>query len=207
MHNTLGGSSPLARGTLTALEGLDGFGRLIPARAGNTERCSRARRRDPAHPRSRGEHNRVSGLKGFPVGSSPLARGTLANFPVSYAVKRLIPARAGNTLARYIIHPFLSAHPRSRGEHKLRSSQLGDVFGSSPLARGTPRLEHCPCYGVRLIPARAGNTVHVTSTSRLLSGSSPLARGTPRQSSPTAWKSRLIPARAGNTIRPIRART
>ena len=118
-----------------------------------------------------------------------------------------------------------AAHPRSRGEHRRCWSLRSRRPGSSPLARGTPHAFNAPPVTIRLIPARAGNTMTaVTSASAdaahprsrgehtqppirssLLSGSSPLARGTqtlPRQTVPP---SRLIPARAGNT--PLRVVT
>ena len=93
------------------------------------------------------------------------------------------------------------------------------LSGSSPLARGTRcGLPNYPSR-VRLIPARAGNTVeeaeqvggeaahprsrgeHILRVISLIAvlGSSPLARGTRRSSASTTRQSRLIPARAGNT--------
>ena len=71
------GSSPLARGTLEVLFGHKFTPRLIPARAGNTSRPTRSRRWKTAHPRSRGEHQRVTLRAHTRAGSSPLARGTL----------------------------------------------------------------------------------------------------------------------------------
>ena len=55
-HSALDGSSPLARGTLTARRNTSPPKRLIPARAGNTYRAAGRSRRNSAHPRSRGEH-------------------------------------------------------------------------------------------------------------------------------------------------------
>ena len=134
---TIGGSSPLARGTrrpdVPARKGT----RLIPARAGNTHPCRHPTEARPAHPRSRGEHRRVSGLYGSPVGSSPLARGTPAQFAHPSASNRLIPARAGNTAASSPSVATSAAHPRSRGEHLMYSRISSLMVGSSPLARGT----------------------------------------------------------------------
>ena len=215
------GSSPLARGTppphsLVELGGV----RLIPARAGNTRRYRRCRRRYSAHPRSRGEHVLCFADEPRGGGSSPLARGTLFNSKARFSASRLIPARAGNTTCILCAKVSDSAHPRSRGEH------LGDArgemvhSGSSPLARGTPMPRGHHDSAGRLIPARAGNTwdttppaaastahprsrgEHFARASLLawLSGSSPLARGTLLVEGYLPAVHRLIPARAGNTI-------
>ena len=91
--------------------------------------------------------------------------------------------------------------------------------GSSPLARGKPRLSPRSPLGGRLIPARAGKTENffVSATTetahprsrgenlrRLLhplaqDGSSPLARGKQPTLFPIPGTPRLIPARAGKT--------
>ena len=93
------------------------------------------------------------------------------------------------------------------------------LHGSSPLARGTPQLLRPWSQGLRLIPARAGNTPRsgprlqrpsahprsrgehiqaVVSVGAVL-GSSPLARGTHEHPLNMSVRLRLIPARAGNT--------
>ena len=51
------GSSPLARGTCWCRDYTDYRRRLIPARAGNIGCLGRVPARQPAHPRSRGEHS------------------------------------------------------------------------------------------------------------------------------------------------------
>ena len=193
--------------------------RLIPARAGNTLFICSHTPSTAAHPRSRGEHHFTHYGCRRDRGSSPLARGTLLLVLADALLSRLIPARAGNTLGIAGLpasdaahprsrgeHPFLplgvlapgAAHPRSRGEHtgKLNASPV--IFGSSPLARGTPLPSFLLDQHTRLIPARAGNTVgrcsfrllltahprsrgeHTESLSmrRIGAGSSPLARGT-----------------------------
>ena len=71
-------------------------GRLIPARAGNISRAPTSYRPRAAHPRSRGEHDIIAASIGAILGSSPLARGTLANGEDAPRRVRLIPARAGN---------------------------------------------------------------------------------------------------------------
>ena len=113
-----------------------------------------------------------------------------------------------------------SAHPRSRGEHCSVFTTTTDEFGSSPLARGTPGFIITDAALIRLIPARAGNTIGRTQAKAAqpahprsrgehyfasdvqlpYPGSSPLARGTHCRLSHCYIVVRLIPARAGNTL-------
>ena len=198
-HCAASGSSPLARGTLLRPRRWPGARRFIPARAGNTP----------------GDGGRA----GVDDGSSPLARGTRAVADGGGVPRRFIPARAGNTrpsILRVVRGPV---HPRSRGEHlhDLRGAEVG--IGSSPLARGTRRLQCVPADLLRFIPARAGNTGRPTTSTRTTTvhprsrgehlewtptgnrpaGSSPLARGTRKRDANTVARARFIPARAGNT--------
>ena len=135
------------------------------------------------------------------------------------AAGRLIPARAGNTVPRIWSAVHFLAHPRSRGEHDAAVIHGTNSPGSSPLTKGTQQSSVHPSVTIRLIPARAGNTVpRIWSAVHFLAhprsrgehrpapgsptsaaGSSPLARGTLRGVRPIQGRRRLIPARAGNT--------
>ena len=195
---------------------------LIPARAGNTLEQKRVPATRGAHPRSRGEHDRLRHGCRRHGGSSPLARGTLSDDARFTAPVGLIPARAGNTRERLLSLWLSRAHPRSRGEHSVVCKSPWTSKGSSPLARGTRCRTTASALHLGLIPARAGNTVgsskervevrahprsrgeHLVEAhnTALESGSSPLARGTL-----TPWEKKtavmgLIPARAGNTWGP-----
>ena len=132
------GSSPLARGTLAAVEvAVDNPG-LIPARAGNTSTASACSRAWRAHPRSRGEHRVPLRFCCALPGSSPLARGTQTEEDAPLFTPGLIPARAGNTGQQSAAGSRARAHPRSRGEHRMTLPTMPSTTGSSPLARGTP---------------------------------------------------------------------
>jgi len=110
-------------------------------------------------------------------------------------------------------------HPRVCGEHLFQRGTLGFVFGSSPRVRGTLKSELNVGALGRFIPACAGNTRLLSSTTQSpavhprvcgehsralmvhapLAGSSPRVRGTPPLVRPWCWGRRFIPACAGNT--------
>ena len=48
----------------------------------------------------------------------------------------LIPAHAGSTYNGFTVPAATTAHPRSRGEHRLMVGWEKPVAGSSPLTRG-----------------------------------------------------------------------
>ncbi len=213
------GSSPLTRGARR-------FGcsdttprRLIPAHAGSTVDVIIWGNSLRAHPRSRGEHHRLTMRNSCESGSSPLTRGApIASFDQD-AVVRLIPAHAGSTWGRARRAIPCRAHPRSRGEHYIRLDSAGDWQGSSPLTRGAPIPSGRTRSGPRLIPAHAGSTSckptgsmsawahprsrgeHIRPAWPLLRivGSSPLTRGAPHSANLHTLAVRLIPAHAGST--------
>ena len=214
------GSSPLTRGALRQIVQLAHGLRLIPAHAGNTPRQNRCGINRRAHPRSRGEHERMNPKIAAQLGSSPLTRGALGVGASARLAIGLIPAHAGSTRFVADARGRFGAHPRSRGEHETEAPDLTTFKGSSPLARGTRLSRPTRCSAIRLIPARAGNTpscqmimmrfgAHPRSRGehcRLLqtpmsrAGSSPLARGTLVFNAVCLFISGLIPARAGNTL-------
>ena len=160
--------------------------RIIPARAGNTERPDPPLHHQWDHPRSRGDpFDGIASASGH-EGSSPLARGTHTWVNPAYPSLGIIPARAGNTywlslgrncrlgsspLARGTRWRFGDRphwhgdHPRSRGEHFIGTLASGTATGSSPLARGTPGWLMLLAVAAGIIPARAGNTAIATQTS------------------------------------------
>ena len=92
---------------------------IIPARAGSTLAHHIKLLLEQDHPRSCGEH--IADALGTDVqtGSSPLVRGALHDLQDEQRHRRIIPARAGSTIAeRRNIEAYWD-HPRSCGEHKL----------------------------------------------------------------------------------------
>ena len=114
------GSSPLARGLLSANRlGRPGRG-IIPARAGFTPRYRPPDRPHRDHPRSRGVYCSPVGVALAIMGSSPLARGLPAAVSRRPPIRGIIPARAGFTQAAVQRVLRRSDHPRSRGVYHRR---------------------------------------------------------------------------------------
>ena len=213
------GLSPLARGTLQEGRQKDQLTRFIPAGAGNTPERRIESDIPAVYPRWRGEHpNPVIACPTI-RGLSPLARGTLAAGRHASALRRFIPAGAGNTFVFNSESMYCPVYPRWRGEHTPKIDDRSVHLGLSPLARGTPPPQWLCWICCRFIPAGAGNTVasgisittyavyprwrgeHFARTVFLWwwRGLSPLARGTQLQIKTGKLQIRFIPAGAGNT--------
>ena len=193
--------------------------RIIPARAGFTRPRNSRTPRAPDHPRSRGVYLGSSGYALPCGGSSPLARGLLHGQTIGYALKRIIPARAGFTSPVPRGRRLVWDHPRSRGVYGTACTHMVARIGSSPLARGL-RRPVIRALGKRgIIPARAGFTTpalppaptgsdhprsrgvynDLLDPEQQYSGSSPLARGLRDRGRTARRATRIIPARAGFT--------
>ena len=158
------GSSPLARGLRGLRHGRDRRAGIIPARAGFTDRPGGAHVQGPDHPRSRGVYDDRTAWPYEDTGSSPLARGLLAQGLQDRGGARIIPARAGFTQVCSTPTPTVWDHPRSRGVYRPPFRISRTRAGSSPLARGLRGRNIPTVRGIRIIPARAGFTggsVHV----------------------------------------------
>ena len=158
------GSSPLARGLLIQLEGGSADGRIIPARAGFTQRRKRRWPARPDHPRSRGVYSVTRSATGVSGGSSPLARGLRPRLVGRQVRNRIIPARAGFTEVAARQAGPRPDHPRSRGVYPSKYLGMFQCGGSSPLARGLQRSDDEGADQLRIIPARAGFTNNIGET-------------------------------------------
>ena len=137
---TIGGLSPLARGTQLYEIANEYARRFIPAGAGNTRLQPEMSDHAPVYPRWRGEHLKSKPTRQSRFGLSPLARGTRTSTNFPRTIRRFIPAGAGNTPTGGFSFFTCSVYPRWRGEHLLvLLVHLSDV-GLSPLARGTRLL-------------------------------------------------------------------
>ena len=167
----------------------------------------------------RGEHGRGTTRRRRGRGSSPHARGAHDNISREGEDVRIIPACAGSTPAHPNTPRALRDHPRMRGEHEMKVTPGVDYEGSSPHARGAPRVELRQRRRLGIIPACAGSTAarrefhragrdhprmrgehHLKSgwndTQR---GSSPHARGAREHELYSYIHERIIPACAGST--------
>ena len=153
------GLSPLARGTRRHGQWGQQPDRFIPAGAGNSQKRVLQRVDSPVYPRWRGE---LKISKAFPhpqAGLSPLARGTLLDVRRLGRSWRFIPAGAGNSSSRLRKCRLTSVYPRWRGELARILFGLWDLFGLSPLARGTLCRKIKEYENGRFIPAGAGNSL------------------------------------------------
>ena len=98
-------------------------------------------------------------------GSSPLTRGKRCGEAVGEGEGGLIPAHAGKTHAASRESLIRGAHPRSRGENLIGAVRTLVVTGSSPLTRGKRFELEESREDTGLIPAHAGKTWGIMSTS------------------------------------------
>ena len=132
--------------------------RIIPARAGPTQRGHNRPLHCADHPRSCGANITRLYLAPYAYGSSPLVRGQRSNNHNCVRCCRIIPARAGPTCAqqRHVVEE--SDHPRSCGANARHCFRVFFTLGSSPLVRGQRRLRDWLRGWIWIIPARAGPT-------------------------------------------------
>ena len=133
-------------------------GRIIPARAGQTESTRHSRNRSTDHPRACGANRYEASHGTRQSGSSPRVRGKLVLERHACALGRIIPARAGQTPGRAGASLFVSDHPRACGANGAGRRSALSRFGSSPRVRGKLRQHLIHGAGHRIIPARAGQT-------------------------------------------------
>ncbi len=174
------------------------YERLIPACAGNAERPRSRCLRATAHPRVRGERD-------FPIprpasvrGSSPRARGTLADSPCGRAAARLIPACAGNARRGRPARAATSAHPRVRGECNDFARSKAIVLRLIPACAGNASGQPSLVGTATAHPRVRGERSSLQPSAIALAGSSPRARGTRVFRVGALLQIRLIPACAGN---------
>ena len=156
--NRGGGSSPRVRGKLHRFPLRSFRVRIIPARAGQTDAYRIDDYEHPDHPRACGANGQHHTTPGSATGSSPRVRGKLDPAHVYALYRRIIPARAGQTRRRPQQTSRPPDHPRACGANLSLLRMLKFLSGSSPRVRGKPPALVDKSGGLRIIPARAGQT-------------------------------------------------
>ena len=164
------GSSPRERGTADDFERRRLWCRVIPARAGNSSSRQRRPGRPSGHPRESGEQSMCHCVLCRHAGSSPRERGTAHGTGLRMILRRVIPARAGNRWQIEDRQAAASGHPRESGEQASKWPWTVNAGGSSPRERGTETDEGAEVNMLRVIPARAGNSLRVAVTRENVSG-------------------------------------
>ena len=132
--------------------------RIIPARAGPTQRRHTVRHPDKDHPRSCGANAVLASTLTGRYGSSPLVRGQRDGRANRAGLLRIIPARAGPTYFINHVDYINADHPRSCGANMQARHFGAGLSGSSPLVRGQRSSLRPAWPRPRIIPARAGPT-------------------------------------------------
>ena len=153
------GSSPRVRGKRSGLVSVLVGVRIIPARAGQTLCLDFTADDAQDHPRACGANAALFCVLYSCCGSSPRVRGKLGARSGQPAWSRIIPARAGQTRSPVPERQVLTDHPRACGANPSGSTPTPDQDGSSPRVRGKHWLSQMGTHSLRIIPARAGQTV------------------------------------------------
>ena len=158
------GSSPHARG-LRPEPGRPGPGcGIIPACAGFTHHHRERMDHHGDHPRMRGVYEWETGEGQAACGSSPHARGLLAEDVAAGQHVGIIPACAGFTPLSAAASTAMTDHPRMRGVYRKAFEDYQVVAGSSPHARGLLASRRARNTASGIIPACAGFTLGVPVT-------------------------------------------
>ncbi|VEG74726.1 Domain of uncharacterised function (DUF2825) [Actinomyces slackii] len=152
------GSSPRARGLRRQRRQGDGPGGIIPACAGFTPASCTPPAVRSDHPRVRGVYYIGHQPRPRRKGSSPRARGLLAETAADTHCARIIPACAGFTRSPVQPGHAEEDHPRVRGVYHRRGHANRCEGGSSPRARGLHVAVLYPLERAGIIPACAGFT-------------------------------------------------
>ena len=153
------GLSPHGRGKRHQIHlSLLSFG-SIPARAGETKVGNHYGITVGVYPRTGGGNALdVQNWKVF-QGLSPHGRGKPMPADFMSALRRSIPARAGETSSSVCSKSFCKVYPRTGGGNALFLTGAGIANGLSPHGRGKRYRDSCVPPRRGSIPARAGETM------------------------------------------------
>ena len=152
------GSSPRMRGKRRCQSAGRTCGRIIPAHAGQTDSYAHCFFDGSDHPRACGANSTRYNARHMPTGSSPRMRGKRGRNVRVIALRRIIPAHAGQTGSRHLNDNGHTDHPRACGANQSGRPACIGVCGSSPRMRGKRCVGHVQHPWPRIIPAHAGQT-------------------------------------------------
>ena len=165
-HSFGTGLSPRVRGNPYA-EGLQrGNLASIPARAGEPEELRTPTVVSKVYPRACGGTRNSTHSGPLDCGLSPRVRGNLQVAHVGLLVRRSIPARAGEPSTTRPPPMANLVYPRACGGTGIGAQWAVPVLGLSPRVRGNPGRPGTARYGIRSIPARAGEPHPPTGVDR-----------------------------------------
>ena len=156
--NAIAGSPPLARGKVCTSQNLSDRLRITPACAGKRRAGAFGSTRTGDHPRLRGEKLPYTRRIYIRLGSPPLARGKVSNFPDQCVNFRITPACAGKSENVKSKDMASWDHPRLRGEKVFLYEIEKQTEGSPPLARGKAVPDTRVILPIRITPACAGKS-------------------------------------------------
>ena len=155
------GSPPLARERRNLSRRLCLMSGITPACAGKTWRIYGHRVFSWDHPRLRGKDPLTSISTRCFSGSPPLARERQTTLPRHGQGRRITPACAGKTIARYLRTIANEDHPRLRGKDRKFELPNETGAGSPPLARERLIANAVRYMPTGITPACAGKTVKI----------------------------------------------
>ena len=131
-------------------------------------------------------------------GSSPRMRGTCQRCSGFCAVRRFIPAHAGNMVDHRGNSPPLPVHPRACGEHAQHQYGLLRPVRFIPAHAGNIKSNNSSSRLMTVHPRACGEHNSSSTSSTVGRGSSPRMRGTWQALHTPSSSRRFIPAHAGN---------
>ena len=195
-----GGSPPRARGRrIRRVVVLSGLG-LTPACAG-TSLSQRARpAASGAHPRVRGDVDRLDDLTVQLTGSPPRARGRRPRLGRHRPERGLTPACAGTSGRAGPGAAPSGAHPRVRGDVPRAGRPDCRSLGLTPACAGTSKHQAGCVRGIGAHPRVRGDVTGSKSSIWRISGSPPRARGRRNGRAQPRQPSRAHPRVRGDVV-------
>ena len=183
----------------------DGYGRSIPAHAGEPVPHWAEPRPVMVYPRPRGGTAGAGNQSAHATGLSPPTRGNPSSRTTSTSSRRSIPAHAGEPVRDAPRRRIRAVYPRPRGGTPSLKSIAYQMPGLSQPTRGNPARRRAVRARVRSIPAHAGEPLIAQGVNGA-DGVYPRPRGgTPPTSSRMTSISGLSPPTRGNLPAALRS--